>query len=125
MEGVPVVSAYAPGVDSPTTTSPFASPEVQPGVEEASKPVHRQIHHAMSFSRMSIATEFGYVNDNKSEEVLEEVLLILKWGGVLTHAGRQQAEDLGRMFRMVMYPRRWEKRCLYKGSSRVFYLSSP
>ena len=32
-------------------------------------------------------------------------MLILKWGGVLTHAGRQQAEDLGRMFRMVMYPR--------------------
>ncbi len=28
--------------------------------------------------------------------VLEEALLILKWGGVLTHAGRQQAEDLGR-----------------------------
>ena len=34
-----------------------------------------------------------------------QVMLILKWGGVLTHAGRQQAEDLGRMFRMVMYPR--------------------
>jgi inositol hexakisphosphate/diphosphoinositol-pentakisphosphate kinase len=37
--------------------------------------------------------------------VLEEALLILKWGGVLTHAGRQQAEDLGKIYRMVMYPR--------------------
>ncbi|KAG2489657.1 hypothetical protein HYH03_011935 [Edaphochlamys debaryana] len=36
--------------------------------------------------------------------VLEEALLILKWGGVLTHAGRQQAEDLGKIYRMVMYP---------------------
>ncbi|KXZ56516.1 hypothetical protein GPECTOR_1g463 [Gonium pectorale] len=36
--------------------------------------------------------------------VLEEGLLILKWGGVLTHAGRQQAEDLGKIYRMVMYP---------------------
>ncbi|GFR40431.1 hypothetical protein Agub_g1005 [Astrephomene gubernaculifera] len=36
--------------------------------------------------------------------VLEEALLILKWGGVLTHAGRQQAEDLGKVYRMVMYP---------------------
>jgi len=36
---------------------------------------------------------------------LEEVLLVCKWGGVLTHAGRQQAEDLGKVFRLVMYPR--------------------
>jgi hypothetical protein len=38
------------------------------------------------------------------QPVLEEALLILKWGGVLTHAGRKQAEDLGRVFRLVMYP---------------------
>jgi hypothetical protein len=36
---------------------------------------------------------------------LEEALLVCKWGGVLTHAGRQQAEDLGKVFRLVMYPR--------------------
>jgi hypothetical protein len=34
-----------------------------------------------------------------------ELLLILKYGGVLTHAGRAQAEELGKTFRMVMYPR--------------------
>ncbi len=37
--------------------------------------------------------------------VLEEALMVVKWGGVLTHAGRQQAEDLGKVFRLVMYPR--------------------
>eukprot|EP00963_Diacronema_lutheri_P011878 scaffold1501_cov352-Pavlova_lutheri.AAC.21 len=31
-------------------------------------------------------------------------LLILKWGGVLTHAGREQAENLGKDFRINMYP---------------------
>lgn len=39
------------------------------------------------------------------QQILEEVLLVCKWGGVLTHAGRQQAEDLGKVFRLVMYPR--------------------
>lgn len=33
-----------------------------------------------------------------------ECLLVLKWGGVLTHAGRGQAEALGQRFRSVMYP---------------------
>lgn len=49
----------------------------------------------------------GAVNASSSagQPVLEEGLLILKWGGVLTHAGRQQAEDLGKIYRMVMYPR--------------------
>lgn len=34
-----------------------------------------------------------------------ELLLILKYGGTLTHAGRTQAEELGKTFRMIMYPR--------------------
>lgn len=34
--------------------------------------------------------------DTKDEEAL---LLIMKWGGELTQAGRVQAEDLGRAFR--------------------------
>ncbi|KAL6771291.1 VIP1 [Auxenochlorella protothecoides x Auxenochlorella symbiontica] len=33
-----------------------------------------------------------------------EALLILKHGGVLTHAGRGQAEALGSLFRNIMYP---------------------
>lgn len=41
--------------------------------------------------------------EGKSEQVTE-ALLILKFGGVLTHLGKKQAEFLGRDFRMRMYP---------------------
>ncbi|KAA0169248.1 hypothetical protein FNF28_02202 [Cafeteria roenbergensis] len=37
------------------------------------------------------------------EEVLE-AQLVLKWGGVLTEAGRRQAEELGRRFRSHLFP---------------------
>ena len=37
-------------------------------------------------------------------EKVTEALLILKFGGVLTHLGKNQAEFLGRDFRMRMYP---------------------
>lgn len=43
------------------------------------------------------------VDDDPSSPVVE-ALLILKHGGVLTHAGRQQAEALGSLFRNLMYP---------------------
>eukprot|EP00898_Chlorokybus_atmophyticus_P007786 jgi/Chlat1/8008/Chrsp7S00634 len=39
-----------------------------------------------------------------SEEKVTQALLILKYGGVLTHAGRKQAETLGNDFRLNMYP---------------------
>ncbi|XP_023637662.1 inositol hexakisphosphate and diphosphoinositol-pentakisphosphate kinase VIP2 isoform X1 [Capsella rubella] len=38
------------------------------------------------------------------EERPVEALMVLKYGGVLTHAGRKQAEELGRYFRNHMYP---------------------
>ncbi|KAK1667992.1 hypothetical protein QYE76_056151 [Lolium multiflorum] len=38
------------------------------------------------------------------EQLPIEALMILKYGGVLTHAGRKQAEELGRYFRNNMYP---------------------
>ncbi|XP_035839222.1 inositol hexakisphosphate and diphosphoinositol-pentakisphosphate kinase VIP2 isoform X3 [Helianthus annuus] len=38
------------------------------------------------------------------EERPIEALMVLKYGGVLTHAGRKQAEELGRYFRNNMYP---------------------
>ncbi|XP_024521024.1 inositol hexakisphosphate and diphosphoinositol-pentakisphosphate kinase VIP1 [Selaginella moellendorffii] len=38
------------------------------------------------------------------EERPTEALMVLKYGGVLTHAGRKQAEELGRSFRNTMYP---------------------
>ena len=38
--------------------------------------------------------------------VVTEAQLILKWGGVLTRKGRQQAEAMGRWFRTHMYKSR-------------------
>lgn len=46
-----------------------------------------------------------FADDSSSYGKVEELMLILKWGGVLTHAGRQQAENLGSFFRTAMYPR--------------------
>ncbi|XP_039009838.1 inositol hexakisphosphate and diphosphoinositol-pentakisphosphate kinase VIP2-like isoform X2 [Hibiscus syriacus] len=43
-------------------------------------------------------------NGEGEEERPVEALMILKYGGVLTHAGRKQAEELGRYFRNNMYP---------------------
>ncbi|DAZ95082.1 TPA: hypothetical protein N0F65_002976 [Lagenidium giganteum] len=35
---------------------------------------------------------------------VSKLLLILKWGGDLTHSGIEQAEQLGQQFRQMMYP---------------------
>eukprot|EP01018_Ginkgo_biloba_P019575 Gb_04773 [translate_table: standard] len=43
-------------------------------------------------------------NGEGQEERPVEALMVLKYGGVLTHAGRKQAEELGRYFRNNMYP---------------------
>ena len=40
----------------------------------------------------------------KGVSIVQEAQLILKWGGVLTASGRQQAEEMGRSFRQRMYP---------------------
>ncbi|XP_042025102.1 inositol hexakisphosphate and diphosphoinositol-pentakisphosphate kinase VIP2-like isoform X2 [Salvia splendens] len=44
------------------------------------------------------------VNGEGEDERPTEALMILKYGGVLTHAGRKQAEELGRYFRNNIYP---------------------
>ncbi|XP_047310855.1 inositol hexakisphosphate and diphosphoinositol-pentakisphosphate kinase VIP2-like isoform X2 [Impatiens glandulifera] len=43
-------------------------------------------------------------NNGEEQERPVEALMVLKYGGVLTHAGRKQAEELGRYFRNNMYP---------------------
>ncbi|KAL3525968.1 hypothetical protein ACH5RR_014340 [Cinchona calisaya] len=43
-------------------------------------------------------------NGEGEEERPVEALMVLKYGGVLTHAGRKQAEELGRYFRNNIYP---------------------
>lgn len=59
------------------------------------------------FSGINRKVQLKPLQWNKSTDPpkLEEALLILKHGGVLTHAGRRQAETLGSHFRQVMYPR--------------------
>ncbi|CEG50025.1 phosphoglycerate mutase-like protein [Plasmopara halstedii] len=46
--------------------------------------------------------------DNNGEQVttsrVSKLLLIIKWGGDLTHTGEEQAEHLGQKFRRMMYP---------------------
>lgn len=75
-----------------------------------------QAPHALSVSSKRISStgggssggaEVAEKDKDKDDDqpVVSELLLILKYGGVLTHAGRAQAEELGKMFRMVMYPR--------------------
>ena len=43
------------------------------------------------------------INDKDKPDTAKSLLLIVKWGGELTPAGRVQAEQLGRAFR-CMYP---------------------
>ncbi|KAG9154517.1 hypothetical protein Leryth_014963 [Lithospermum erythrorhizon] len=43
-------------------------------------------------------------DNGEGEEKPVEALMVLKYGGVLTHAGRKQAEELGRYFRNNVYP---------------------
>ncbi|XP_073158704.1 inositol hexakisphosphate and diphosphoinositol-pentakisphosphate kinase VIP2-like isoform X1 [Henckelia pumila] len=43
-------------------------------------------------------------SNGEVEERPTEALMVLKYGGVLTHAGRKQADELGRYFRNNMYP---------------------
>jgi len=52
--------------------------------------------------------EWEQTVDPESKEVQEKVtkgLFILKWGGELTHAGIEQAEELGAIFRNQVYPK--------------------
>lgn len=53
--------------------------------------------------RVNASAEFDDVAESTTETVAE-ALLILKWGGELTHAGRVQAEALGHSFREDLYP---------------------
>jgi inositol hexakisphosphate/diphosphoinositol-pentakisphosphate kinase len=49
-------------------------------------------------------TKIPKEDDEVEGERPMEALMVLKYGGVLTHAGRKQAEELGRSFRNHMYP---------------------
>ncbi|TDH71809.1 hypothetical protein CCR75_003535 [Bremia lactucae] len=42
--------------------------------------------------------------ESQSTRRVSKLLLIIKWGGDLTHTGEEQAESLGQKFRRMMYP---------------------
>jgi inositol hexakisphosphate/diphosphoinositol-pentakisphosphate kinase len=42
--------------------------------------------------------------DEDGKQCVRKLLLIIKWGGDLTHMGEEQAELLGQKFRRMMYP---------------------
>lgn len=57
--------------------------------------------HLLELNKVNICFITLFFLDNRREE--PSLLLVLKWGGELTPAGRVQAEELGRAFR-CMYP---------------------
>jgi len=55
------------------------------------------------FSGINRKIQMKLINDKDKPDTAKNLLLIVKWGGELTPAGRVQAEQLGRAFR-CMYP---------------------
>ena len=69
----------------------------------------RQIEFVMRMHPFSGINRKGQVKATKWEgegedERVIEALFILKWGGELTASGKEQSQNLGRMFRQQMYP---------------------
>uniref|UniRef100_A0A0E0C8G6 Inositol hexakisphosphate and diphosphoinositol-pentakisphosphate kinase n=1 Tax=Oryza meridionalis TaxID=40149 RepID=A0A0E0C8G6_9ORYZ len=64
----------------------------------------RQVRAVLEELKPSNWVHIPKSNSNGEEEYPIEALMVLKYGGVLTHAGRKQAEELGRYFRNNMYP---------------------
>ncbi|KAL4488441.1 hypothetical protein ABPG72_013009 [Tetrahymena utriculariae] len=48
--------------------------------------------------------EYDDINKKENQLIPSQVLIILKWGGELTHSGEQQSEELGKFFRDYLYP---------------------
>ncbi|KAG2288236.1 hypothetical protein Bca52824_047840 [Brassica carinata] len=91
-------------------------PHTRPGRESDSDP--EDLEHAEKLRQVKAVLEEGgnflgiyrkvqlkplKWDGEGEEERPVEALMILKYGGVLTHAGRKQAEELGRFFRYNMY----------------------
>jgi len=46
----------------------------------------------------------AWAKNEQGEDEASEVMVVLKYGGILTHIGEKQAEQLGHVFREEMYP---------------------
>lgn len=67
--------------------------------------LQRRSREGSHFSGINRKVQLKPLSTDSRNKRPTEALLIVKHGGVLTSAGLQQAEDLGRTFRNVMYPR--------------------
>lgn len=101
-------AADAQAAQPPAAGEQPAQAQVQPQQQAAAQSGKAQqggdgARSARTSSTGGAATAGAATPEGKPQ--VTELLLILKYGGVLTHAGRAQAEELGKTFRMVMYPR--------------------
>lgn len=92
----------AVAAEQPSQQSP-AQPQQQPSQGSKAQPGESGVRSARTSSTGGGPPAAAAAADGKPQ--VTELLLILKYGGVLTHSGRAQAEELGKTFRMVMYPR--------------------
>jgi inositol hexakisphosphate/diphosphoinositol-pentakisphosphate kinase len=67
--------------------------------------LQRRSREGSHFSGINRKVQLKPLSTDSNTSRPKEALLIVKHGGVLTSAGLRQAEDLGRTFRNVMYPR--------------------
>lgn len=97
--------AAADGSAAEPATAAAAADPVTPGVTAAADSAALQPTDGTAAAAAADGVKLdssGSKSDSgsKSEgpQVLTEALLILKYGGVLTHAGRAQAEELGKVW---------------------------
>ncbi|XP_042459231.1 inositol hexakisphosphate and diphosphoinositol-pentakisphosphate kinase VIP2-like [Zingiber officinale] len=97
----------------PRASSGYGSDSEAEGIEHAEKlqqvkAVLEEGGHFSGIYRKVQLKPLKWIKETKSDgdefERPIEALMVLKYGGVLTHAGRKQAEELGRYFRNNMYP---------------------
>lgn len=87
--------------DSPHTTDA----QEQVAQERAQLAIIRRVlQQGNHFSGINRKVQLKPILVDDATGCVKRLQVIVKWGGVLTHLGRRQAEELGNTYRMVMYP---------------------
>ena len=92
----------ASGDGASTSAAAAAAAEVTV-TGQSLKIVRTVLEHGNHFSGINRKVQLKPTQSRGAE--VTELQLIMKWGGVLTHLGRRQAQELGYIYRMAMYPR--------------------
>lgn len=66
--------------------------------------IRRVLQQGNHFSGINRKVQLKPIVVDDATGAVTQLQVIVKWGGVLTHLGRRQAEELGNTYRMVMYP---------------------